>query len=209
MMLVRQNLALLILLALCSPSLAQGKSEYAPGHGGTPPGQGGTPPGQVDRDNSGKSVSGSNLATPAPSNAASVTPTPAAISGNTSSSNRTATPSAFSSSSDSSAGAGAGATSSALLSAAPAATSEPARQPVAIIDTLSADQVRSAVESRQALPLSSFSDAIRQRGGGDMVDANLLRVDNMLVYAIKVLNPAGRLTIEYFHARSGVYIGSE
>lgn len=42
-----------------------------------------------------------------------------------------------------------------------------------------------------------------------MVDANLLRVDNMLVYAIKVLNPAGRLTIEYFHARSGVYIGSE
>lgn len=59
------------------------------------------------------------------------------------------------------------------------------------------------------MPLSAFGDVIRQRGGGEMVDANLLRVDNMLVYAIKVLDPMGRLSVEYFHARSGVYIGSE
>jgi hypothetical protein len=85
--------------------------------------------------------------------------------------------------------------------------SSPAAPDAAI--TLSPEQVRDAVDARQAMPLAALGDVIQARGGGEIVDASLLRVDQMLVYALKVLDPLGRLSVQYFHARSGVYIGSE
>lgn len=54
-----------------------------------------------------------------------------------------------------------------------------------------------------------MTDLLRQRGGGEIVDASLLKVNDMLVYALRVIDPLGRLSIQYFHARSGVYIGSK
>ncbi|MHA6297420.1 PepSY domain-containing protein [Devosia sp. CAU 1758] len=85
----------------------------------------------------------------------------------------------------------------------------PSVSPPDTVTTLSPDQVRDAVDARQAMPLARLGDVIRSRGGGEIVDADLVRVDRMLVYAIKVIDPLGRLSVQYFHARSGVYIGSE
>ncbi|NGP18129.1 PepSY domain-containing protein [Devosia aurantiaca] len=50
---------------------------------------------------------------------------------------------------------------------------------------------------------------ISTRTGGEMIDAQLLSVRGFLVYAIKVLNPGGKVTTEYYYAQSGIFIGSE
>jgi hypothetical protein len=42
-----------------------------------------------------------------------------------------------------------------------------------------------------------------------MIDAQLLRVRGFMVYALRVMSPQGRVTTEYYYARSGAFIGSE
>ncbi len=74
---------------------------------------------------------------------------------------------------------------------------------------LTEDQALEAVKARQAEPLSSLAQSAMERTGGKVIDAQLLRVGEILVYAVKVLAPGGRLTTEYYYARSGVFIGSE
>lgn len=76
-------------------------------------------------------------------------------------------------------------------------------------ETLSPDQARDAVERRQAMPLSELSNLVRERTGGEVVDADLLRVDRMFIYALRVLDGSDRLSIQYYHARSGIFIGSQ
>jgi hypothetical protein len=72
---------------------------------------------------------------------------------------------------------------------------------------LTQDEAATAAGAGQVAPLTDFADSIAERSGGEIVDAELLRVDGMLVYAIKVLEPSGQLATQYFHARSGVFIG--
>lgn len=75
--------------------------------------------------------------------------------------------------------------------------------------TLTSEQAREAVQSHEAKPLADMVDQIGQRHGGEVIDANLLRVGQVLVYAIRVLDRNGQLTVQYYHARSGRYIGSK
>lgn len=74
---------------------------------------------------------------------------------------------------------------------------------------LTPNQVLEAVESRQAAPLSELAKIVRERDGGEIVDANLISTGQFLVYAIKVLARDGALSVQYYYARSGRYIGSE
>ena len=74
---------------------------------------------------------------------------------------------------------------------------------------LTPNQVLEAVESRQAAPLSELAKIVRERDGGEIVDANLVSTGQFLIYAIKVLARDGALSIQYYYARSGRYIGSE
>tara|TARA_R110000868_G_scaffold102521_3_gene282333 strand:+ start:1691 stop:2287 length:597 start_codon:yes stop_codon:yes gene_type:complete len=78
-----------------------------------------------------------------------------------------------------------------------------------IIVTLSPDETLEAVRSRQAATLAEIAKSVKRRAGGDIIDANLLQVGRMLIYAVKVLDQSGQLSIQYYYARSGRYIGSE
>ena len=75
--------------------------------------------------------------------------------------------------------------------------------------SLSPDEALVMVRTKRALPLTDLTEIVRQRSGAEMVDAELLRIDQMLIYGIKVIDPAGRLSVQYYYARSGRYIGSE
>jgi hypothetical protein len=75
--------------------------------------------------------------------------------------------------------------------------------------SLSPDEALAMVRTKRALPLTDLTEIVHQRSGAEMVDAELLRIDQMLVYGIKVIDPAGRLSVQYYYARSGRYIGSE
>ncbi|MCP8887379.1 PepSY domain-containing protein [Devosia ureilytica] len=75
------------------------------------------------------------------------------------------------------------------------------------LQTLTPDQALAVVRTRQALPLSDLAEIVRQRNGGEIVDAELLRVGQMLVYAIKMLDRDDRLSVQYFYARSGRPLG--
>jgi len=75
--------------------------------------------------------------------------------------------------------------------------------------SLTPDQALEAVQARQAAPLAELAEIVRRRDGGQIVDANLLRVDDILVYAIKVLDQNSQFTVQYYYARSGRFIGSE
>ncbi len=77
------------------------------------------------------------------------------------------------------------------------------------VRSLSPDDALAMVQTQQALPLSDLAAIVRQRSGAEMIDAELLKVGQMLVYAIKVIDPAQRLSVQYYYARSGRYIGSE
>ena len=77
------------------------------------------------------------------------------------------------------------------------------------VRSLSPDDALAMVQTHQALPLSDLAAIVRQRSGAEMIDAELLMAGEMLVYAIKVIDSAQRLSIQYYYARSGHYIGSE
>ena len=73
----------------------------------------------------------------------------------------------------------------------------------------SQDDARDAVSAGKAVSLASLLPDLQARAGGEVIDAELLRVQNILVYAIKVLRPDGLVTQEYYYAQSGRFIGSE
>ncbi len=75
--------------------------------------------------------------------------------------------------------------------------------------SLNTDEALALVQTHQALPLSELTEIVHQRSGAEMVDAELLKVGQILVYAIKVIDQAERLSVQYYYARSGRYIGSE
>lgn len=75
--------------------------------------------------------------------------------------------------------------------------------------SLTPDEALALVQAHRALPLSDLAEIVRQRSGAEVVDAELLRVGQILVYAIKVIDEVERLSVQYYYANSGLYIGSE
>ncbi|MBD8065702.1 hypothetical protein IC608_09465 [Devosia sp. PTR5] len=74
---------------------------------------------------------------------------------------------------------------------------------------LTQDQALAAVQSGHATPLAELANQIETSNNGRVIDAELLSVRGMLVYALKVLSASGKLGTQYYYARSGSYIGSE
>ena len=62
------------------------------------------------------------------------------------------------------------------------------------------------VETDQAVSLVSLLPDIEARTGGQLIDAQLVRQEHTLLYAVKVLTPTGRVGVEYYDARSGRHI---
>lgn len=71
------------------------------------------------------------------------------------------------------------------------------------------DHARDAVNSGQAVSLTSLMPDLQARTTGELIDAELLNVRGFLVYAIKVLRDTGQVTTEYYYAKSGRFIGTE
>lgn len=73
----------------------------------------------------------------------------------------------------------------------------------------SQDHARDAVNAGKAVPLASLMPELQARSEGSVIDAELLNVQDILVYSVKVLRTDGRVTQEYYYAQSGRFIGSE
>ncbi|HEV7293156.1 MAG TPA: hypothetical protein VGN79_12635, partial [Devosia sp.] len=64
-----------------------------------------------------------------------------------------------------------------------------------------------AVRSGIAVPLETLLPDLEARTeGGSLIDAELIRVKGFLLYAVKVLTPAGRVQTEYYLARTGAHL---
>lgn len=77
--------------------------------------------------------------------------------------------------------------------------SEPAPVPL----SASEEAALGAVQSGRAVPLTTIVTDIQGRGAGQVIDAQLVQSEQFLLYAIKVLSDAGRVTTEYYYARTG------
>lgn len=65
------------------------------------------------------------------------------------------------------------------------------------------------VKAGQAVSLGSLLPNVQQRTGGEIIDAQLVRTDRALIYAVKVLTPDGRVGMEYYDAHSGTHIEAQ
>lgn len=66
-----------------------------------------------------------------------------------------------------------------------------------------ADEAQRAVEAREALPLARIVAVAETRSTGRVINARLVRVDGVLLYALTLLDDAGRSWREYYHASTG------
>ena len=73
----------------------------------------------------------------------------------------------------------------------------------------SQDYARDVVNAGRAVSLASLMPELQARSEGSVIDAELLNVQGILVYSVKVLRTDGRVTQEYYYAQSGRFIGSE
>lgn len=73
----------------------------------------------------------------------------------------------------------------------------------------SQDYARDVVNAGRAVSLASLMPELQARSEGSVIDAELLKVQGILVYSVKVLRTDGRVTQEYYYAQSGRFIGSE
>jgi hypothetical protein len=71
---------------------------------------------------------------------------------------------------------------------------------------LSQNDVLAAVQAGSAVSLETILPDVRTRTGGEVIDAKLQRTQGFLIYAVTVLTPAGKVTTEYYYARSGVHV---
>lgn len=69
---------------------------------------------------------------------------------------------------------------------------------------LGQDQASAAVRSHQALPLEDILLRAKLLTDGDIIDAQLIAVQDVLLYELKVLGKAGDVSALYFYARSGL-----
>lgn len=73
----------------------------------------------------------------------------------------------------------------------------------------SPDYARDVVNAGRAVSLASLMPELQARSEGSVIDAELLSVQGILIYSVKVLRTDGRVTQEYYYAQSGRFIGSE
>lgn len=71
---------------------------------------------------------------------------------------------------------------------------------------LSESEVLAAVEAGTAVALSTILPDVRTRTGGEVINAQLEQVRGFLLYAVTVLTPEGKVTTEYYYARSGQHV---
>lgn len=65
------------------------------------------------------------------------------------------------------------------------------------------DEALRAVEAHEALPLARIVAIAEATAGVHVVDARLVRIDNVLLYQLTLLNDDGRSWRAYYLARSG------
>ncbi|MDC9822617.1 hypothetical protein PRN20_02625 [Devosia sp. ZB163] len=77
-------------------------------------------------------------------------------------------------------------------------------------DTLALGQKQAseAVRRGRALPLEDILLRARLLTDGDIIDARLIAVQDVLLYEVKVLGKAGDVSELYFYARSGLPVGN-
>lgn len=98
-----------------------------------------------------------------------------------------------------------GATSAAPVGAGSGAPSVLEEAPTKGLEQSESD-VLAAVEAGKAVPLSSLMPDVRTRTGGQIINAELVQAGGSLLYAVRVLAPDGRVSTEYYDARSGQYV---
>jgi hypothetical protein len=69
---------------------------------------------------------------------------------------------------------------------------------------LTQEAALTAVQRGRALPLDEIMLRASLIIEGDIIDAQLIAVQNVLLYELKVLGKAGRVSNHYFYARSGL-----
>ena len=65
------------------------------------------------------------------------------------------------------------------------------------------NEAQRAVESRQALPLAKIVTIAQSQTTGRVIDAQLVRIDDVLLYRLTLLDESGRSWREYYYARTG------
>jgi hypothetical protein len=70
--------------------------------------------------------------------------------------------------------------------------------------TLTQEQALAAVKNRKALPLEEILLRAQLMTDGDIIDAQLIAVQDVLLYELKVLGKAGDVSELYFYALSGL-----
>lgn len=70
------------------------------------------------------------------------------------------------------------------------------------------DRARDASRSGEVLPLESILRGVRQRYGGRLLDADLVRGGNGYVYLIKIIDDSNRVRILQVDARTGRVLGA-
>lgn len=63
----------------------------------------------------------------------------------------------------------------------------------AVSACLSPDEARDAVTAQKLITIDQAARLARGKARGEMVSANLCRIDNRLVYDIAILSPGGRV----------------
>lgn len=73
---------------------------------------------------------------------------------------------------------------------------------VQITDQPEEDALR-AVQSGEAVPLARIAEELRKADAGEVIAAQLVQSGEFLLYQLKVLSPNGRVTTQFYYARSG------
>jgi hypothetical protein len=60
-----------------------------------------------------------------------------------------------------------------------------------------------AVRDRRALPLNDLLKGVARNYRGEVIDVQLIRHDNTLLYQVKMLDGRGRVSVVYFNAANG------
>ncbi len=63
------------------------------------------------------------------------------------------------------------------------------------------------MQAGRAVPLTTIVDELNTRAAGEMIDAQLMTANGFLLYAVKVLSDSGRVSTEYYYARTGRRVG--
>ena len=77
---------------------------------------------------------------------------------------------------------------------------------VAIDEELTERDALDAVQLGRAVSLSAILPDVRARTGGEIINAQLQQAGSFLLYAVTVLAPDGKVTTEYYYARSGRHV---